>query len=275
MPQTQTAILADDRRSLTVRLSLLQYLIALAFAALAVGFWIFQIGQGEKFREMAVANHLQRLPLPAPRGGLFDRHGQILVQNRNTHSIALVRERTGDLEQTLQIVAFATGGDVAQLRETVTRRRRDPSYRPIVLIDNATQAQVIAVTARGWELPGIIPDQVPTRQYPTSVMAAHLFGYVGQVTEAQLSRPEYAKIESGAIIGQAGVEQAYNNLLMGAEGNKEVIVNSRGREIQFLRKQNPVEGQRLLEVGEVGVVVEARRCRSPHLPCEFRPPCRR
>lgn len=245
MSQTQTAMVADDRRSLTLRLSVLQYLIALAFAALAVGFWIFQIGQGEKFREMAVANHLQRLPLPAPRGGLFDRNGQILVENRNTHSIALVRERTRDLEQTLQIVAFATGVDVAQLRETVNRRRRDPSYRPIVLIENATEAQVIAVSARGWELPGIMRDPVPTRRYPTDVMAAHLFGYVGQVTEAQLSRPEYAKIESGAIIGQAGVEQAYNNLLMGAEGNKEVIVDSKGREILAFRTQNPEEGQRL------------------------------
>ena len=245
MPSTQTAMQADDRRSLTLRLTVLQYLIGLAFAALAVGFWIFQIGQGEKFREMAVANHLQRLPLPAPRGGLFDRNGQSLVENRNTRSIALVRERTKDLEQTLQVVAFAAGVDVAQLRETVNRRRRDPSYRPIVLIDNATEAQVIAVKARGWELPGIIADPVPTRRYPTNVMAAHLFGYVGQVTETQLARPEYAKIESGAIIGQAGVEQAYNNLLMGAEGNKEVIVNSRGREIQELGKQNPVEGQRL------------------------------
>ncbi len=132
MPSTQTAMQADDRRSLTLRLTVLQYLIGLAFAALAVGFWIFQIGQGEKFREMAVANHLQRLPLPAPRGGLFDRNGQSLVENRNTRSIALVRERTKDLEQTLQVVAFAAGVDVAQLRETVNRRRRDPSYRPIV-----------------------------------------------------------------------------------------------------------------------------------------------
>ena len=76
-------------------------------------------------------------------------------------------------------------------------------------------------------------------------MAAHLFGYVDEVTEAQLQRPEYQGVESGDLVGQAGIEQAYNKLLMGAEGNRAVVVNSLGREIQELDKQDPVEGQRL------------------------------
>ena len=114
----------------------------------------------------------------------------------------------------------------------MTRRKKEPSYRPIVLIENASLAQVIAVRARQWELPGIEPLKVPARHYPTSDMAAHLFGYVSEITEPQLARPEYAGVESGSIVGQAGVEQAYNRLLMGSEGNRAVIVNSLGREIE-------------------------------------------
>jgi penicillin-binding protein 2 len=239
------AILPDDRRSLTLRLTVIQYVIGGLFATLAVAFWIFQVAQHEKFSEMAEENHLRRLPLPAPRGVLFDRNGKILVENQNSFNIALLREQTKNLDETLHTLAVATGADEAQLRDTVNRRKKDPSYRPIVLISNATLEQVIAVRARKWELPGIEARPGPSRRYPSNEMAAHLFGYVTEVTEAQLQRPEYQGVESGDMVGQAGVEQAYNKLLMGAEGNRAVVVNSLGREIQELDKQDPVEGQRL------------------------------
>ena len=239
-------MMSDDRRSLTVRLSSLQYIGAVVFAALAVAFWFFQVAQYEKFRQMADENHIRKLPLPAPRGVLFDRQGKILVENHNTFNIALVREQSKDLDRTLRTLAFATGADEAAMRETVARRRREPSYRPIVLIENATFEQRIAVSARKLELGhGIIVLEVPTRKYPTSDMAAHLFGYVGEVTEAQLKTDEYEGIEPGAVVGHAGVEKALNRVLMGADGAKDVIVNSLGREIRLLRAEQPSEGRRV------------------------------
>ncbi len=238
-------MMTDDRRSLTVRLSSLQIIVAAVFATLAVAFWVFQVAQHEKFRQMAEENHMRKLPLPAPRGVLFDRHGKILVENHNTFNIALVREQSKDLEKTLHTLAKATGADEAAMRDTVMRRRREPSYRPIVLIENATLEQVIAMRARRIELPGIIEQQVPTRKYPSSDMAAHLFGYVGEVTEAQLKTDEYSGIEPGAVVGHAGVEKALNRLLMGNDGNKDVVVNSLGREIDVVREQAPAEGRRV------------------------------
>ena len=237
----------DDRRSLTARLTVMQYAVAVGFAALAIGFWIFQIAQHEKFREMAEENHLRRLPLPAPRGVLLDRDGKVLVDNQSSFNIALVREQTRDLDATLHILAVATNTDEEQLRETVNRRRREPSYRPIILIENATRAQYMAMMARRWELPGIVPQEVPSRKYPGSEMAAHLFGYVGEVREDQLQRADYAGIEPGAIVGQAGIELAYNQMLMGADGTKTVVVNSVGREIGTVPvdEELPREGRRM------------------------------
>jgi penicillin-binding protein 2 len=242
-----TNLMPDDRRGLGARLTALQYIIAAGFAALAVGFWVFQVAQHEKFREMAENNHLRRLPLPAPRGVLLDRNGKVLVANQNTYNIALVREQTRNIDETLHALAFATGVDEALLRDTVARRRREPSYRPIVLSENASMEQVIAVRARQWELPGIIYQEVPARKYPASEMAAHLFGYVGEVTEAQLQRADFGGVESGTLVGQAGIEQAYNRLLMGKDGTKTVVVNSVGREIREISegKQDPEEGRRL------------------------------
>ena len=242
MPATPV-MMSEDRRSLTVRLSSLQVIVAVIFGALTVVFWVFQVAQHEKFEQIAEENHLRRLPLPAPRGVLFDRHGKVLVDNQSTFNIALVREQTKDLDQTLHTLALATGADEAVMRETVNRRRREPSYRPIVLIENAAREQWFAVAARN--LPGIIYQPVPTRKYPASELAAHVFGYVGEVTEAQLVSDEYRGAEAGAVVGHAGVEKALNRYLMGKDGTKEVVVNSLGREIEVWHEEQPTEGQRV------------------------------
>jgi penicillin-binding protein 2 len=240
-----TTIVPDDRRHLSTRLAVFQGTVAVAFALLAVGFWVFQVAQYNKFAEMAENNHLRKLPLPAPRGMLLDRNGAVLVDNQNAINIALVREQSKNLDETLHLLAQATGVDEAQLHEIVNRKRREPSYQPIVLIENATLAQLAAYLARQYDLPGITHFFVPTRKYPGSDMAAHLFGYVSEVNEAQLSRPEYEGVDAGAKVGQAGVEQAYNRLLMGKDGDREVVVNSLGREIEAVRTDPPKEGQRL------------------------------
>jgi penicillin-binding protein 2 len=218
--------------------------VAVVFALLAVAFWAFQVAQHRKFAEMAENNHLRTLPVRAPRGVLFDRHGKVLVENRYSYTIALVREQADHLEDTIRTLAAATGVDQETIREVVRRRRREPSYRPIPIIEDATWPQVSAVLARRYELPGVTVQEVPTRRYPAEI-AAHLFGYVGEVTEAQLKRTDFEGLQSGAIVGQAGIEQTYNQLLMGRDGNRFVVVNSLGREIEALRQQDPVEGRRL------------------------------
>jgi len=235
----------DDRRNLSLRLSGIQAVVATLFAALAVAFWVFQVAQHQKFDEMAENNHRRRLPLPAPRGVLFDRNGKVLVENQNTFNIALDREQSGNIDDTLRLVAAATGADEATMHETVNRRRREPSYRPIVLVENATMEQVIAVKARRLELPGIIAQEVPARQYPQSEMGAHLFGYVSEACEADLAKPEYAGAESGSMVGKAGIEQSYNKLLMGKDGDRLVFVNSKGREMDEASVNNPIEGRRV------------------------------
>ena len=245
MTSNTPSLPADDRRNLSLRLSALQAVVAAVFAALAVAFWIFQVAEHQKFDEMADNNHRRRLPLPAPRGVLFDRNGKVLVENQNTFNIALDREQSGNIEDTLRVLAAATGADEAKMLETVNRRRREPSYRPIVLIENATIEQVIAFKARQLELPGIIKQEVPARQYPQSEMGAHLFGYVSEASEADLARPEYADVEAGSMVGKAGVEQEYNKLLMGKDGDRLVVVNSRGREMGTASRKDPIEGRRI------------------------------
>lgn len=238
-------LIHDDRRNASVRLAVIQYTVAVVFIALAVSFWLLQVAEHEKYREMAENNHLRTIPLRAPRGVLFDREGRVLVENRYSFNISIVPEQIQNLDESIRFLARVTGEDEAGIREPLRRRRREPGFRPVVVIEDATLAQVAAVTARKLELAGVVVQQVPTRKYPGDELAAHLFGYVGEVTENQLEHSEFASLQPGAIVGQAGVEQAFNRRLMGTDGNRYVVVNSLGREIEEVRKQDAVEGQRL------------------------------
>jgi penicillin-binding protein 2 len=238
------AVQVEDRRRITIRLSVLQYVITVVFSVLAVSFWVLQVVQHAKFEEMAENNHQRTLALRAPRGLMLDRNGKILVDNRGSYSISIVREHTKDLNRTIRLLAAVLGLDEAAVRSIVDRHRREPTYRPITVVQDATLAQVAAVKARrlDFELPDIVVEQVPTRQYPQT-MAAHLFGYVGEVNDAQVSESDGLK--SGDIVGQAGVEKVYNAFLMGEDGAKRVVVNSVGREIRTLEEDEPTEGKRL------------------------------
>ena len=111
--------------------------VAIAFALLLGGFWFFQVFQHAKFREMAENNHQRTLPLRAPRGVIFDRHGEVLVENRASFNISIMREHSRDLDRTVRLLAAVTGTDEAEMRETVERHRREPSYRPIVVLQDA------------------------------------------------------------------------------------------------------------------------------------------
>lgn len=235
----------EARRQASVRLSILQYLITVVFTVLAVSFWILQVLQHDRFEEMAANNHQRTLALRAPRGVLFDRDGRVLVENRHSYSISIVREHTKDLNRTVSLMASVLSVPEARVREIVERHRREPSYRPIVIVPDATLAQVAAVTARrlDFELPDVVVEEVPTRQYPVDAMAAHLFGYVGEVNDAQVAGG--GALKSGDIVGQSGVERVYNELLMGEDGARRVVVNSVGREIRTLEEVAPTEGKRL------------------------------
>ena len=236
--------IAEDRRRLTTRLNVLRGAIGVAFGFLACGFWFFQVVQFAKFKEMAENNHQRTLTLRAPRGVIFDRTGRLLVENRNSFNISIVREHTKDIDRTIRVLASVTGVDDKAIREIADRHRREPSYRPIVVIPDATLAQVAAVTARrlDFELPDVIVQEVPTREYPDESMAAHLIGYVGEANEDQMVSDG---VSTGSIVGQFGIERVYNKLLMGEDGARRVVVNSVGREIRTLEEIPPVQGRRV------------------------------
>jgi penicillin-binding protein 2 len=237
------AVPVEDRRRISSRLLILQSGVIAVFAAIAICFWVLQVVQKETYEKMADSNYQRTLALRAPRGVLFDRHGKVLVENRNSYTISIIREQTKDLDRTIRMAAAVLRIDREELQMEVDRHRREPSYQPIVIAEDATLEQVAAVDARRWELPELSIQEVPTRKYPADGLAAHLFGYVGEADAAQVRDIGVAR---GAIVGKHGIEKVYNTLLMGEDGAKTVIVNSVGREMGTVGDlQPPVEGRRV------------------------------
>ena len=236
----------EDRRTFSVRLIILKAAVIMVFSCLAVAFWWFQVARHEEFAARADANHIRTITLRAPRGPLLDRNGQPMVENTEVQNITISREQAEDLDATLRLLAEITGADLATMREEVeaAKRKRDPIYRPITVVENASRAQIARVKARLIELPGVTIEDMPTRRYPDNALAAHIFGYVGEVSESQLAKPEFATLEPGDIVGHQGIELALNSLLMGRDGAKYVVVDSKGREIgtEEANLQSPVDG---------------------------------
>ena len=236
---------AREGRHSKALIALFQGGVVLVFVILLGAFWNFQVGQHERFLEMAENNHQRRLSLRAPRGVLFDRNDRVLVENRHSLNISLVRERVSDLTETLRRLSEVVAVNESELWRVLERQQNEPLYRPVVLVPDATLSQVSAVSARSLELPGVVVEQTPARYYPTDHLAAHSFGYVGEVTAAQLSLDAFKDTQTGDIVGQAGLEQIFIQLLMGVDGSRHVVVNSQGREIETIGEVKPLEGAAL------------------------------
>ncbi len=234
--------LYEDLRLVQSRLAVMQVIVALLVAGLAVQFWNLQVVRAKHFRELAENNRSRLVTLAAPRGALVDRHGQLLVGNRPSFNVVLVPEHALNLDRLVSRLASALGMGESLIRERLARRQ---PYRPVVVKADATLADVAVLEARRLELPEVSVEVVPLRSYPLASAAAHALGRVGEISERQLQLPEYRGLPPGALVGQAGIESRYNRDLMGRDGYRRVIVNSRGLEVREDARQPPSDGPNL------------------------------
>src|SRR5260370_40597313 len=128
----------EDRRRIVTRLTILQYVITVVFSILAVGFWVLQVVQHAKFEEMAENNHQRTLPLRAPRGIVLDRNLHVLIENRHSFSISIMREHSKDLNRTIRMLAAVLGYEESGVRRIVNRQRPEPTYPPSTILPDAS-----------------------------------------------------------------------------------------------------------------------------------------
>lgn len=229
----------------TVKLAVVQYGILALMLALAAGLWRLQVLGAENFKVLAEQNRIRKVPVLAGRGKLFDRENRLVVDNYPSVSCFLVREQNRNLDADLPLIARGLHLDVEQLRATLRRYRAAPGYQPIPIKQDVSADEQAFIEAHRNELPELETIEGERRLYPRDGFASHVIGYVGEVSEVDLNQTRYAAYEPGDVVGKGGVEEMYDQLLRGQDGSRDVIVDSRGREVGYLGTQHAIPGQDL------------------------------
>jgi penicillin-binding protein 2 len=244
IPNTERYNARDEKVS-PGKLHATQYLVVLVLAVLAAGMWRLQILGVENYRLLAEANRIRKDPVRAPRGKLFDRDGRILVDNYPSVSCYLLREQVKDLQTDIPLIARGLHLPVEQIAATLRRYGSSPKYESIPLKQDITPDEQAFIEAHRNELPELETRDEQRRLYPPGGFAAHLIGYVGEVSEQDLNSSKFDFYEPGDVVGKSGVEQTYDSLLRGTDGSRDVIVNSHGKEVGQLGQVLAKPGQDL------------------------------
>ena len=240
----------DTSQNLRARLSIINLLVVLLLTILCVRLYLLQIVWGKYYSEIAQNQRIRLLPIPAPRGVIFDRNGKVLVDSRPIYEVILSREdvKDKDFRALVKPLAEGLGLDADILRDRFDQVSSLPAFESIPIKQDASAGDIAWVEAHRLELPALRVEQQPLRRYPSNGTLAHALGYVGEISPDQLKQ-QTAKdkgYKPGDIIGQEGLEKVYDDYLRGKDGYRKVIVDSRGHIQSEVERVEPQSGQDMI-----------------------------
>ena len=236
---------ARDEKVSAGKLHATQYIVVLVLAVLATGMWRLQVLGADNYKQLAEANRIRKDPVRAPRGKIFDREGRILVDNYPSVSCYLLREQAKDVQADIPLIARGLNLPAEQIEATLRRYQIAPKYESILLKQDITPDEQAFIEAHRNELPELETRDDQRRLYPADGFAAHLIGYVGEVSEEDLNSSKFDFYEPGDMVGKSGVEETYDSILRGTDGSRDVVVNSHGKEVALAGQQLAIPGHDL------------------------------
>jgi penicillin-binding protein 2 len=218
---------------LALRVAILGGVALAMFAIIFLRLWYLEVLSGDQYLAEAQNNQVRELTVQAPRGEILDRDGRPLVQNRAALELQvktdeLPRRRTERRRRLFERVGGLIGRPPAQIRKTIREQEKLVPGAPVTLRRDVAYDTVFYVRENQAKFPGVTVERVYVRRYPQSSLAAHLLGYVGEVSPEDLEDPRYDSLDPGALVGKEGVEYTYDSLLRGVNGATRVKVDAAG-----------------------------------------------
>ncbi len=242
----------EDLRQAAFRLQIIYYLAIVLFFLLVGRLWFLQVMNSGVFTERADANRTRIIKIPARRGTILDRKGRVVVTSKSSFNIVLSREDVDvkKIQEMIDLLSDHLGIDRKWLAGRFEAAEFGPQYESIVVKELASPSDVAWIEAHQYEYPMIRAEEAPQRVYRYSALAAHALGYVGEVSPDELKRQggAFSKekgFKLGDIIGKFGIERTYNEILMGKDGERRVLVDSKGRIKSVIGVVEPVPGRDL------------------------------
>jgi penicillin-binding protein 2 len=249
----------DFSQNLGIRIATIQTVAVILLTVLGVRLYFLQIVKGDYYAGKAENQRIRKIRLPAPRGAIFDRNGKLLVDSRSTYNVTLAREPIKDMNpyDRVDIYAEGLGVDKQYLVDRLNWIKKQPEFETMVIKENASLADITWVEAHSLEYPELHIELQPQRHYPLGTTLAHVLGYVGEVSPAQLEKPEYKDLAPGDVIGKGGLEAYYDKILRGKDGYKKMVVDSRGRAKEEIETVLPQAGQDLVTTIDLDLQIAA------------------
>jgi len=238
--------LRSDNRLPQTRLAVVSYIIVGMIGLLLLGFWKLQVIDSDKYGQMAEQNRVRSIPIIAPRGRMLDRDGRVLVDNRPSFSVLLLRDDPKLVEQYLPVISDGLGISMEDLRDQLQNTRNLPKFQPIVIKPEASSADLDFIESHRSDIPVLEMLSVSRRRYMPGGFLGHATGYVGEASEQQIEASN-GKLRPGDVVGKSGLERQYNDILMGSDGMRRVVVNSVGKEMKDMRltEQEAIPGKQI------------------------------
>ncbi|MEO6444492.1 MAG: hypothetical protein ABIZ91_20640, partial [Gemmatimonadaceae bacterium] len=204
---------------------------ALVLVLLASGFFRAQVLDSAQYQLSSERNRLREVPLPAARGIIYDRHGEVIAENIPGYSVSILSPAADSLRATLKRLTGIIELSEGDIESAVRRYNRDPN-RPTVVLSDASFVQVSVLEEHRTEFPSLIIQEAPKRRYPDGGAVSAFAGYTSEINESELNSTQFKGYKSGQQIGRAGLEKQYESRLRGTEGSRFVEVDARGRVVR-------------------------------------------
>ena len=242
------------------RLIRLPVLVVAVFVVLLLRLWFLQIFQGSSYRVQSENNRIRLQDVAPFRGMLFDRNGELLVDNRPSYDAYVIPEEISDREELIESLHTLIGLDSKGLEEKLGKESQKSAFRPVLIKKNLTREELAIVEGNLFNLPGVMIQIKPQRYYLYKELAAHLIGYLGEISETQLTSGSYPDNKQGDLIGQAGVERVWQKNLNGVRGGEQVEVDAAGRRLTVISRKPPVAGQNIGLTIDKKLQLTAEKC---------------
>jgi penicillin-binding protein 2 len=230
---------------LQVRIVVVVVAVFFAFTLVGTRLWYLQVERGEELRSLSENNRIRLVRLPAARGVVYDRNGEILIDNRPSFDVVYVPEDVRDRHQVFRTLAHYLSEEEPVLHQMARAPGRRPPYEGIVLRRDVDWSGVVALESHQLELPGVSLQVGPKRYYPFGPLAAHLLGYVGEISESELAAGA-GGYHLGELVGKAGLEKTWEAELRGVGGGQQVEVDALGRRVRVLKEVPDLPGGTLM-----------------------------
>lgn len=238
-----------------VRRRFLFYTLAvmLVFLLMLLRLWYLQVISYEDLYDRSVRNRTRMLITDAPRGPVYDRHGNLLVDNRPAFQISVMRQDIVHRDELFQRLSSLLDIDREALEMRWQEGLRLPVYRPVPLVLDADRDLVERVQENSIDLPGVLIEVRPVRDYPDPAAVAHVIGYLGEITEQELRASRTGDYRGGDLVGRVAIEKVYEDFLHGEKGQQLIEIDVQGRLLRMLQAQSAEPGKKVFITVDMGL----------------------